>query len=213
MPARCWPPCLSAELRADPRWPEAAQALISGCADLGPDGSVELLEQVCEGLGEQLYPAFLRVLIEVNQRGDFAARALVARSLALALQQGRLPSGRRAAWGQASAPRATRSLGPLEYLCLAVWPGAQGSELSSEQFQLFASAVMELFDCAPDARQHYASQLLAVAGDALDGTLPREARGPLQQLARQWLAGAEAGAICAQYCGSAASRNAPQRSW
>lgn len=190
------------ELQAQPRWADAAQALISGCVDLGPrqDGAVALMETVCLGLGDQLYPAFLRVLAEVNQRGEYAARAAVAQTLMQALSQGRLPSGSRAAWGAHQPGAQRRSLGPIEYLCLAAWPQQRGpAELRPEQFQTLASAVLELMDCDADARRLYADHLGAVANDPLDGTMPREVRAALRALAQRWRSHPDASQACAAF--------------
>lgn len=190
-----------AELLAAPRWADAAQALISGCVDLGPgqDGAIALMESVCTGLGDQLYPAFLRVLAEINARGEYAARAAVSQTLVQALSQGRLPNGSRAAWGAHRPGGLRRSLGPIEYLCLAAWPRQGPAELAPEHFQTLASAVMELLDCAPDARRLYADHLNAVADDPLDGTLPREVRAALRELAQGWRRQAEASRVCADF--------------
>ncbi|MBL8277366.1 MAG: hypothetical protein JNL93_11750 [Pelomonas sp.] len=193
-----------AELLAQPRWADAAQALISGCVDLGPrqDGAIALMEAVCTGLGDQLYPAFLRVLAEINARGEYAARAAVAQTLVQALSQGRLPNGARAAWGAHRPPGGLRrSLGPIEYLCLAAWPRQGPAELPAEHFQTLASAVMDLLDCAPDARALYADHLTAVADDPLDGTLPREVRAALRDLAQAWRRQADASRVCAEFVG------------
>lgn len=190
-----------AELLAQPRWVDAAQALISGCVDLGPgqDGAIALMEAVCTGLGDQLYPAFLRVLAEINGRGEYAARAAVAQTLVQALSQGRLPNGSRAAWGAHQPGALRRSLGPIEYLCLAAWPRQGAAELPPEHFQTLASALMDLLDCAPDARSLYADHLAAVADDPLDGTLPREVRTALRDLSQRWRRQADAGAVCAEF--------------
>ncbi|MGM9482141.1 hypothetical protein ACS5PN_13215 [Roseateles sp. NT4] len=190
-----------AELLAQPRWVDAAQALIGGCVDLGPrqDGAVALMETVCTGLGDQLYPAFLRVLAEVNLRGEYAARAAVAQTLAQALSQGRLPSGSRAAWGSQQPRAQRRSLGPIEYLCLAAWPQQRPAELSPEQFQTLASAVMELLDCDAEARLLYADHLSAVADDPLDGTMPREMRAALRTLAQSWRSDPDASRACSAF--------------
>ena len=110
-------------LLAEPNWGAAAQALVDGCVDLPDDEDrVALLGAVCHGLGDELYPAFIRVLWMIGQHGDHAAKAAVARALVHALRTGRLPSGRRSAWG-ASTPAIehaygrTRSLGPIEFVC------------------------------------------------------------------------------------------------
>jgi len=195
-----------AELLAEPRWAEAAQSLIGGCVDLGPreDGAVALMEAICTGLGEQLYPAFLRVLAEVNLRGEYAARAAVAQTLTQALCQGRLPSGSRAAWGAQPTGLRRRSLGPIEYLCLAAWPQRGQSELSPQQFQTLAGAVMELMDCDADARRLYADHLCAVADDPLDGTLPREVRAAMRGLAQSWRGQPDASQACRAFVDSLA---------
>ena len=195
-----------AELLAQPRWVEAAQALIGGCVDLGPrqDGAVALMEAVCTGLGDQLYPAFLRVLAEVNQRGEYAARAAVAQTLVQALSQGRLPSGSRAAWGAGQPGAQRRSLGPIEYLCLAAWPQRGQADLSPEQFQTLAGAVMELLDCDAEARRLYADHLAAVADDPLDGTMPREVRSGLRALAHSWRGQPDASQACMAFVDSLA---------
>src|SRR5262245_34047578 len=96
-------------LRPEPRWLQASQALVEGCLDLPTDEErVALLSTVCERLGDELYPAFLRVLWAIGQHGDHAACAAVANALVHALRTGRLPTGRRAAWGANAAAR-----GPL----------------------------------------------------------------------------------------------------
>lgn len=192
------------QLLAQPRWTEAAQALIGGCLDLGPrhEGAVALMEAVCVGLGDQLYPAFLRVLAEVNLRGEYAARAAVAQTLTQSLCQGRLPSGSRAAWGSHQPGAQRRSLGPIEYLCLAAWPQGGQSELSPEQFQTLASAVMELLDCDAEARKLYADHLSAVADDPLDGTMPREVRSALRTLAQSWRGHPDASQACTAFVAS-----------
>ena len=190
-----------AELLPQPRWADAAQALISGCVDLGPrqEGAIALMETVCTGLGDQLYPAFLRVLAEVNGRGEFAARAAVAQTLVQALSQGRLPNGSRAAWGAHQPGALRRSLGPIEYLCVAAWPRQGPAELAPEHFQTLASALLDLMDCAPDARGLYADHLAAVADDPLDGTLPREVRAALRDLAQAWRRQVDASIVCAEF--------------
>lgn len=208
-------PSLQAEpqLLAQPRWADAAQALIVGCVDLGPrhDDAVALMEAVCTGLGDHLYPAFLRVLAEVNLRGEYAARAAVAQTLTQALCQGRLPSGSRAAWGAHQPGAQRRSLGPIEYLCLAAWPQGGQPVLSPEQFQTLAGAVMELLDCDAQARQLYANHLSAVADDPLDGTMPREARAALRALAQSWRGHADASQACTAFVASLASGGRPAR--
>jgi hypothetical protein len=190
---------------AEPRWSLAAQALVDGCIDLPNDEDrVALLATVCEGLGDELYPAFLRVLSLVGQHGDHAARAAVAQALVHALRTGRLPSGRRSAWG-ASASQAEaafgskRSLGPLEYLCAWHAQAGPAEALSREAFSAGAIAVMELISSSKEARLLYCEKLLADANDPLGGALARQTREALGALATAWAEGAAPADACTRF--------------
>ena len=98
-------PSTAPTLKAEPQWDAAAQLLVDGCAH-APDAAyrVDLLERLCLALGDQLYPAFLNVLCIVSERGTPAAQVAVADALVDALRSGRLPAGRRAAWGVGRDP-------------------------------------------------------------------------------------------------------------
>lgn len=203
---------MAVELMAEPRWALAAQALVDGCIDLPNDEDrVALLAAVCEGLGDELYPAFLRVLSLVGRHGDHAARAAVAQALVHALRTGRLPSGRRSAWG-ASAPQADaafgarRSLGPLEYLC--AWHAQEdpAQALSAEEFYAGACAVMELVGASKEARLLYCEKLLADVNDPLGGALARPTREALRALATAWAEGAAPSDACARFVSAQAAR-------
>jgi hypothetical protein len=198
---------MTAALLQQPRWHAAAQALISGCLDLhGDEPAVALLETVCQALGDELYPAFLRVLAEVGRHGDHAARQVLAAALVHALRSGRLPNGRRGAWGaRGGAPGLggtpglrTRSLGPLEFLC--AWAG-QGDEhaLEARGFEAAAVPVLALVDAHPAARTLYCDKLLAEAQDPLEGTLSRSTRQAVVALAQAWAAGATPAEACARF--------------
>lgn len=184
-------------LQGEPRWAQAAQALVEGCIDLSHDEDrVALLATVCERLGDELYPAFLRMLWTIGRCGDHAACAAVSTALVHALRTGRLPSGRRGAWG-AQAPAHPgfghmRSLGPLEYLC--AWHAQAEPEraMSAEQFHGAARALMELIASSEEARRLYCEKLLADVDDPIAGALTRQTRHALRELAVAWAAGASA---------------------
>ena len=186
-----------AALLSEPYWVGAAQALVDGCVDMPNDEDrVALLAAVCSGLGDELYPAFIRVLWCVGQYGDHAAKTAVAHALVHALRTGRLPSGRRSAWG-ASAPMQeqaaygrTRSLGPLEYLCAWHAQTDPVKALSAQQFHTAARALMDLIACSPEARLLYCEKLLADSGDPIGGALARYTRDALRALAVAWSEGA-----------------------
>ncbi|HEV8689230.1 MAG TPA: hypothetical protein VGQ91_02955 [Ideonella sp.] len=194
---------MTAALLIDPRWRDAARALITGCADLrDSDDAVTFLEAVCKGLGDELYPAFLRVLCEIGRHGDHAARAAVARTLVQALRTGRLPSGRRAAWGSnvwGGGAAGGRSLGPLEYLCAGMGDRDGPAPMAARDFDLGAQAVMTLVSANDEARLLYGEHLLARADDPVEGALPRGARAALRAMAEAWIGGASPAEASARF--------------
>lgn len=188
-----------------PDWSQAAQALVDGCVDLSNDEDrVALLAAVCDGLGDALYPAFLRLLWSVGRQGDHGARAAVAQALVHALRTGRLPSGRRSAWGASRSSAAvgygsTRSLGPIEYLCTWHSQGEGEPSLSAARFQVAACALVELIDASPLARRLYCDKLLADANDPLSGAWTRTTRTALAALATAWADGMAPAEVCARF--------------
>jgi len=181
-------PALS--LRSRPDWRAAAQHLIDGCAHL-PDAAsrVELLERLCAALGDDLYPALLGVLCTVGERAAPPARRAVAAALVEGLRSGRLPSGKRPAWGASltwSDASSLRRLGPIEYLC--AWYAQDGGlqPPSASSFDRAMRALLALVSADDEARLLYARRLSAVADDPLSGTLTRSTRDGLRQLAAHW---------------------------
>lgn len=185
-------------LKAAPDWAAAAQLLVDGCAH-APDSAyrVALLERLSWSLGDQLYPAFLNVLCVVGEHGAPAAQAAVADALVEALRSGRLPAGRRAAWGAsrlAEGPRGT-ALGPIEYLC-AWYAEPHGVDApSAARFDRALLSLLNLVSQSPAACALYAARLQALAEQPLDGTLSRSARAALQALAAAWRSGGPAAAV------------------
>lgn len=176
-------------LKEHPDWHAAAEVLIEGCAYLSsPEERVRWLERLCTSLGDTLYPAFLQVLCRIGEHGNPRAQKVVADTLVLALQSGRMPSGRHAAWGAQWDPakRATRTIGPIEYLC--AWftqPDGRGT-LGAVPFDQAARALIGLVSHSDLARRLYCTQLLCIAEDPLEGTWSRSSRHALQAMARGW---------------------------
>lgn len=203
------------ELLQEPAWELAAQSLVDGCIDLvHEEDRVALLAAVCDGLGNDLYPAFLRILAIIGQHGDHPARAAVAGALVHAIRTGRLPSGRRSAWGASpsSSPApgygSTRSLGPLEYLC--AWHAQAEPELAigADSFHAAARAVMDLVVAHPDARLLYCEKLLADAADPIGGALSRRTRNAVRALAETWAGGASSTDASASFLAALAEARA-----
>lgn len=211
----------AAALLPEPRWSGAARALVEGCLDLPTEEDrVALLAAVCDGLGDDLYPGFLRVLTIVGAQGDHAARAAVATTLVHALRTGRLPSGRRGAWGALGAavtPAAsfgsTRSLGPIEYLCAWHAQGTGEQALPAAQFETAARSLMELVGCSDEARLLYCEKLLAEVDDPLVGALTRPARHALRALATAWSQGATPLEASARFVAALPDLRAPSLTW
>lgn len=189
---------------SDAGWAQAAQALVAGCLDLHRDEDrVALLVAVCDGLGDELYPAFLRVLWIIGRQGDHGARAAVAEALVHALRTGRLPSGRRAAWGASASATTpfgtTRSLGPIEYLCAWHAQGEAPNELPIGPFESGVVALMELVGTSAEARAMYGEKLIAEVDDPIAGALTRPTRQALRALATAWTQGALPSEACARF--------------
>ncbi len=178
-------------LRQAPDWDAAASALIDACCTLAGDERVHWLEQACAELGDALYPAFLRVLCRVGEHGEDAARRGVATTLMRALQTGRLPAGRHAAWGS-QRMSATRSHGPLEFLCAWYLHPNGGDSLPAPVFDRAARALVELLASDADTQRLYRARLAAAADDPLEGAWSRRDREALRALARTWTPGAAA---------------------
>jgi hypothetical protein len=163
---------------------------------------VRWIEQLCLALGDALYPAFLRVLCLVGERGEPLAQRAVAATLMQALQSGRLPAGKRAAWGAVGlggAATTTRSHGPLEYLC--AWylhpPGAD--TLSATGFDRAARALVGLISHDARAQALYRTRLQAAVDDPLEGAWSRSDRDALRALERAWQDGVGAEAPVAAF--------------
>lgn len=180
---------MTTALQPQPDWWGAAQTLVEGCCTLQADERVRWLEQLCQGLGDQLYPAFLRVLCLVGEHGEPLAQEAVAATLTQALASGRLPSGRQTAWG-ASAGVASRPHGPIEFVCAWFLHPGHDNTLSAHGFDQAARALLGLVAHDEQAHALYRARLAAAAEDPLEGAWSRQDRTALGALARAWVPGA-----------------------
>lgn len=212
-----------AELKAEPDWLAAARALTDGLAGL-PDAErrVQLLERCCLELGDALYPAFVKLLTAVARFGVPATRALVAESLAEAIVTARLPSVRLPAWGADRWPSApssalgglqlnTRSLGPVEFLCVWMQRDLANEVLTEEAFEKALALLLTLVDASPRARELYIGKLRADVEDPVEGLHTREGRQVLSSLAEQWNRGEPPAAVAHRLADAARARRAADR--
>jgi hypothetical protein len=180
-------------LRSHPDWQNAAQLLVSGCHKLEIlDQRVDLMESVCLGLGESLYPAFLKLLCLIGRNGDKATHSLITETLVHGLLTGRLPSGHLTAWGSSKFPGdrhfgQTRSLGPVEYLL--TWyaqPSGKGP-LPIQIFLKTATDLLILISSNTEAKSLYCKKLQADIEDPLDGSLSSKTRYAIGVFVANWM--------------------------
>lgn len=179
-------------LRIDPDWEGAAQILIDGCATLPqPAQRLELLDSICQQLGESLYPALVHVLCLIGERGSPRAQQTVAQVFVTALTSGLVPSARLDAWGAplSQSPNTARRLGPVEYLCSWHAQGEGGHGLPAVAFDRTLRALLHLLSQDAHAKQLYCDKLQADADDPLGGSLTRRTRDGLRNLTRAWREG------------------------
>jgi hypothetical protein len=198
-------------LRESPDWIGAAEALIAASSGLGDDDErVRWLEHSCAALGDALYPAFLRVLCLVGEHGEDAARRNVASTLLHALQSGRLPAGRHAAWG-AQRMSVTCLHGPLEYLCAWYLHPPGGEVLSAPAFDRAARSLLVLLASDAHAHRLYRARLAAAADDPIEGAWSRTDREALRALVRTWVPGSDPDLAVSAFLRS--GRGAPEPAW
>lgn len=186
-------------LKSEPDWVGAAQALVDGLnGQPGVDGRVTVMERVCQALGDALYPGFVKLLAAVARFGDGPVKALTADALARAIVTARLPSTRLPAWGadrfsslHGTGPLLanTRSLGPLEFLCVWLTRDVVGEPLTDEAFEIAATLVLDLVAASPEATRLYAEKLTADASSPTEGLHNRRTRRLIEVMAQGLSAG------------------------
>jgi hypothetical protein len=175
-----------------PDWQGAAQRLVSGCKTVeGLDQRISLMEKVCDGLGDELYPAFLKILCIIGKNGDQDAKQLITETLVQALLTGRLPSGRMSAWGSETTSGndlfgQTRSLGPIEYVFTWYAQPSGRTPLPIQSFHHAAVDLLNLISSNQEAKKLYCKKLSADIEDPLDGSLSRKSRHALGCFVEAW---------------------------
>jgi hypothetical protein len=183
---------MSLALKANPNWFGAAQSLANGCLSLtSREDRVRLMARLCKDLGDELYPAFLQILFNIAKHGDTQAQHLITDTLVHALTTGQLPSGKLSAWGSNSLnPERsfgqTRSLGPIEYLCVWYAQPSGRSPLNINAFQQAAHRILELISTNEQAKSLYCNKLLADVEDPLGGSLSSQTRNAITELVNTW---------------------------
>ena len=191
-------------LKAEPDWRGGAAALAAGLrAQATVEGRVEILERVCDGFGEALYPGFAKLLAALAHFGSPAVKAMTAEALAHALVTARLPSTRVPAWGAGGFAGlaggglsvAARKVGPLEFLCVWLVRDVASERLDDEAFRAALPLLIDLVSASPRAAALYADKLLIDIEDPTEGLHDARSRRLVRTLAERWRAGDAPGDI------------------
>ena len=198
-----------ATLRSDPDWIGSAQAFAAGlAAQADLEGRVVFVEACRAELGDQVYPAFVKLLAAVAAFGDAPARALCAEALAHALATSRLPSTRVPAWGGGAAALSRyragglatnlRTVGPIEFLCIWLTRDLVEEPLDETAFRTALTWILTLFNASDRASKLYRAKLVADAENPMEGLYSQESRSLIRALTAAWEAGAEPAEVAAR---------------
>ncbi|OZG74404.1 hypothetical protein BTA51_05185 [Hahella sp. CCB-MM4] len=172
------------------------------------DVRLGVLNQLSEQLGNHGYPGFIKLLMLLSKVGDAKAKAILAETIATAVQRTDVPTGVLNAWGSSqiinggdySSPISAsnllrsywgeapqRGLGPIEYL--TVWYGqkTQRPYLSNDAYEEAIASLISLFNCSNQARLLYAGKILSDVQSVSEGAYTRQTKLRLTRLGESWL--------------------------
>lgn len=161
-----------------------------------------LLYELASDLGEDLYPALIKLLCAAERFGDAASRRLVCDTLAYAAETWRAPPGWVGAWG--SDDREMFEIGPIEYL--VIWHVQRG--LDRPQFVAALRLMLGICCATGRGRRAQARHVAEAAASALPGTIGPAAAEVIAGLARDLEAGLAPGPM-AERAAAAARGVAP----
>ena len=191
-------------LRPNPDLLGSAQALLDALShQSSADLRSAVLNRVARQLGDEWYPAFIKLACVIGESDDDAAKRVLADALAYAMKKGDLPSGSLTSWGVSgnwisapagvprsffrSAPR--RSLGPIEYLSSWHSQSTNRAPLSDDVYRTSLASLLELFNASPAAARVYQTKLQADAVNELEGTFTSITRARLSTISSLWSEG------------------------
>jgi hypothetical protein len=175
-----------------PDWHGAASDLIGAFVQFHDmEDRLRILEKLCVSLEDNLYPAFLQILLMVERHGDSESKALVSETLAYAVSIQRLPVGKMSAWGSSSTPgnstfNSFRRLGPLEYLCSWYAQPSALQPLSASAFRTALTGLLSLINSCKAGSEMYQMKILSDSDDPLSGALTGQTRSGLRELVLHW---------------------------
>jgi len=197
-----------AQLATQPDWHGAAQELINQFAELPAlDERITLLENLCDRLGGELYPAFLQILYVIERHAEPDCKNDFIDTVCHGLSTGRLPSGKLPAWGSSPASTnafgQTRLLGPLEFLCAWYAQSTNLPALTEQQFSTLCTHLLQLFSTNEKAAELYKLKLQNDVSNPVAGALSSRTREGIAALVDGWqksLPAAEISLACQKAC-------------
>jgi hypothetical protein len=190
-------------LRPDPDLLGSARALLQALANNpAPEARASILNRVAKRLGDEWYPAFIKIACVIGESDDEPAKRLLADTLAYAMKKGDLPSGSLTSWGVSvdwpannlaaslpgsffrAAPR--RNLGPIEYLSSWHSQSTNRTPLSDDVYRTALTSLLQLFNASPAAAGVYQSKLQTDSVIGLEGTYTTITRQRLATIAALW---------------------------
>ena len=191
-------------VRSNPDLLGGAQALLDALAQQpSADLRSAVLNRVARQLGDEWYPAFIKIACVIGESEDEPAKRLLADSLSHAMKKGNLPSGSLTSWGVSgdwipapagvpqsffrAAPR--RSLGPIEYLSSWHSQSTNRAPLSDDVYRTSLASLLELFNASPAAARVYQTKLQADSVNELEGTFTSITRARLSTISSLWSQG------------------------
>jgi len=193
-------------LRSNPDLLGSAQTLLDALnCQSSADLRAAVLNRVAKQLGDEWYPAFIKIACVIGESDDESAKRLLADSLAHAMKKGDLPSGSLTSWGVSgdwiptpagvprsffrSAPR--RSLGPIEYLSSWHSQSTNRAPLSDDVYRTSLTGLLRLFNASPAAARVYQIKLQADSVNELEGTFTAITRARLSTISSLWSEGVQ----------------------
>lgn len=173
-------------------WHKAAQELVNASAELqSADERIALMQQLCNRLGSQLYPAFLQILCTIEKNATPTAKAIVVETLIRALSSARTPGVRIPQWGAPNVRHSdtfdhSRTLGPIEYLCTWFAQPSKLDPIGDKEFGQAATSIVRLISTHTEARRLYCSALVEQSRDWLGATFAWQTREAMLAFANAW---------------------------
>jgi len=184
--------------------------------DATPEYRLGILKRLARRLGENGYPAFLKLMAIIAESDDEAAKKAIADAFVLALNRMDSPSGHLTSWGApqgraGGAPR--RQLGPIEFLTAWYAQRTQLPQLDETRYVEVLALLIEICNRNADLRRLYAAKLSADSRNELEGAYTRVTCDALAAIAQAWTGDASPRDVAHAAVAHRATAQAVPRGW